>query len=79
MNHYADATRAAIHAAEREAAMREPQPPEPCNFCAPDDAAQEADCFASLRRQLGRYWLLWVCGYTAIATTDVVLIALWFP
>ncbi len=34
---YDEIRRMAIEASEREAIQRDPQPPEPCNFCAPED------------------------------------------
>ena len=59
---YDEIRRMAIEATERDAIMREPQPPEPCNFCAPEDYAP--DRFAELRADLGPYWLVWLIAFS---------------
>lgn len=74
---YQDTYREAIRAAEREAAQRvheQPQPPEPCNFCAPDDAPP-ADRFTELAEALGPWWLLWLAAYVAVAVVGGLLAA----
>jgi hypothetical protein len=68
---YDDVHRAAIHHTEREVATREPQPPEPCNFCAHDDAPPPADRFAELAQVLGRWWLAWLVAYVLVCAVAV--------
>lgn len=75
---YREAIREAIRAAEREAAQRaqeQPQPPEPCNFCAPPDDPAPVDRFAELAEALGPWWLLWIAAYVAVAVVGSVLAA----
>lgn len=69
---YRRAFRDALDATEREAhvihesraisskSAADIQPPEPCNFCAPDDLVPATDRFAELRADLGPYWLVWL-------------------
>lgn len=65
--------RDALHATEREAITREPQPPEPCNFCAPDDLVEPKDRFDELAQVLGRYWLLWLIAFTGLCIVSALL------
>ena len=70
---YDEIRRLAIETTEREAIMREPQPPEPCNFCAHDDAPAPIDRFAELAQVLGRYWLLWLIAFTGLCVVSALL------
>ena len=70
---YNKAQRDAIHAVEREAITREPQPPEPCNFCAHDDDPAPVDRFAELAQVLGRYWLAWLIAFTGLCVVSALL------
>lgn len=70
---YDEIRRLAIEASEREAITREPQPPEPCNFCAHDDAPVPVDRFVELAKVLGRYWLLWLIAFTGLCVVSALL------
>ena len=72
---YDEIRRMAIETTEREAITREPQPqpPEPCNFCAHDDAPVPVDRFAELAQVLGRYWLLWLITFTGLCVVSALL------
>lgn len=70
---YNEAQRDAIYATEREAIQREPTAPEPCNFCAHDDAPAPIDRFAELAKVLGRYWLLWLIVFTGLCVVSALL------
>ena len=67
---YTEAHRDAIHATEREAITREP---EPCNFCAPDDLVPATTWFGELRQFLGRWWLLWLIAFSGLCVTSLFL------
>jgi len=70
---YNEAKRDAIHAVERDTITRDPRPPEPCNFCAHDDAPVPVDRFAELAQVLGRYWLLWLITFTGLCVVSALL------
>lgn len=70
---YDEIRRMAIETTEREAIMREPQPPEPCNFCAHDDAPAPIDRFAELAQVLGRYWPVWLIAFTGLCVVSALL------
>ena len=70
---YDEIRRMAIETTERDAITREPQPPEPCNFCAHDDAPAPIDRFAELAQVLGRYWLLWLIAFTGLSVVSALL------
>ena len=70
---YDEIRRMAIEASEREAIQREPQPPEPCNFCAHDDVPAPQDRFAELAQVLGRYWLAWLIAFTGLCVVSALL------
>jgi len=70
---YDEIRRMAIETTERDAIMREPQPPEPCNFCAHDDAPAPIDRFAELAQVLGRYWLVWLIAFTGLCVVSALL------
>lgn len=70
---YDEIRRMAIETTERDAIMREPQPPEPCNFCAPDDLTEPRDRFDELAQVLGRYWLLWLIAFTGLCVVSALL------
>lgn len=67
------ARRDAIHATEREAFMREPQPPEPCNFCATDELVPTTGLRAELAQVLGRYWPLWLIAFMGLCVVSALL------
>lgn len=66
------AFRDALHATEREAIARELQPPEPCNFCAPDELVPTTGLRAYLAKSLGRWWLLWLVAFTGLCVIGVL-------
>ena len=70
---YDEIRRMAIETTEREAITRDPQPPEPCNFCAHDDAPAPIDRFAELARVLGRHWLAWLIAFTGLCVVSALL------
>lgn len=70
---YDEVRRVAIETSEREAITREPQPPEPCNFCAHDDAPPPINRLAELAKLLGRYWLLWLIAFTGLSVVSALL------
>jgi len=70
---YDEIRRMAIETTERDAITREPQPPEPCNFCAHNDAPAPIDRFAELAQVLGRYWLLWLIAFTGLSVVSALL------
>jgi len=70
---YDEIRRLAIETTEREAITRDPQQPEPCNFCAHDDAPAPVDRFAELAKLLGRFWLLWLIAFTGLCVVSALL------
>ena len=70
---YDEIRRMAIDATEREAITRDPQQPEPCNFCAPDELKPAPDKFAELAQVLGRYWLAWLIAFTGLCIVSALL------
>jgi len=70
---YDEIRRMAIETTERDAIMREPQPPEPCNFCAPDELKPAPDKFAELAQVLGWYWLAWLIAFTGLCVVSALV------
>lgn len=69
---YNETQRDAIYATEREAIQREPEAPEPCNFCAPDELVPTTGLRAYLAKSLGRWWLLWLVAFSGLCVIAVL-------